>query len=278
MKYCLFLLPLILAACTSQSPTPTANTPAPSTAATAASPATSTTAATMDHAQLGRYHWQLDSATDQTGQRIDALFANAAKPLQLDFNDGRLSISNTCNHINGSYRLVDGHLHSGPLAQTMMACADASLMALDKAVSQFLQGNPAFAMRGQSASPRLSLTGNDGSTLIFVGTPTAATRYGSQGDTVFMEVAAHTVPCRATQTIDQPCLSVRNRHYDGKGIKLGTPGAWHPLQQDIEGYTHAPGVRNVLRLKRYHLADAPAGATSVAYVLDMTVESEIVKP
>ncbi|MES1154129.1 MAG: DUF4377 domain-containing protein, partial [Rhodanobacter sp.] len=52
---------------------------------------------------------------------------------------------------------------------------------------------------------------------------------------------------------------------------------WQPLQQDIEGYVHEPGVRNVLRVKRYPLQRPPADAPSSAYVLDMVVESEIVR-
>ena len=49
-----------------------------------------------------------------------------------------------------------------------------------------------------------------------------------------------------------------------------------PLYQEVGGYEHQPGVRNVLRLKRFDIANPPADAPSVAYVLDMVVESEIV--
>jgi len=39
------------------------------------------------------------------------------------------------------------------------------------------------------------------------------------------------------------------------------------------GYTHEDGVRNVVRVKRYTIANPPADASSNAYVLDMVVES-----
>ena len=53
-------------------------------------------------------------------------------------------------------------------------------------------------------------------------------------------------------------------------------GEWQFLYQDIEGYAHEPGMRNVLRLNRYTIANPPADGSSVAYVLDMVVESEMV--
>lgn len=46
------------------------------------------TAAPMTAAEatttLNRYHWSLSHATDKDGQYINALFARANKPLQLD--------------------------------------------------------------------------------------------------------------------------------------------------------------------------------------------------
>ena len=50
------------------------------------------------------------------------------------------------------------------------------------------------------------------------------------------------------------------------------------MQGSIEGYTFEPGIRNVLRVNRYSMANKngvlPADAPSHAYVLDMVVESE----
>ena len=62
--------------------------------------------------------------------------------------------------------------------------------------------------------------------------------------------------------------------FDEKGLKVGTPGAFGNFYATIEGYTHQPGVRNVLRVDRYEIKNPPADAPSQAYVLDMVVESD----
>ena len=87
--------------------------------------------------------------------------------------------------------------------------------------------------------------------LSFAGEPTAETRYGGPGETVFLEVAAQSEPCSHPLIADMQCLQVRELKYDDKGIKTGTVGSFVNFYQDIEGYTHEPGIRNVLRVKRY---------------------------
>jgi len=44
----------------------------------------------------------------------------------------------------------------------------------------------------------------------------------------------------------------------------------------VDGFTHTPGVRNVLRIKRFQRSPVPAGGSSLVYVLDLVVESETV--
>ena len=94
---------------------------------------------------LGRYHWQLSTATGHDGHRLDALFAHPDKPLQLDFADGRVSVRNACNGMGGSYRIEDGRLVVGPMMHTMMACADPALNRLDGMIGQRLASHPAIA-------------------------------------------------------------------------------------------------------------------------------------
>lgn len=262
MKRHLLWLPLVLAAC--------AQTPHHAAEATPTSVASKTGAAS----ELQRYHWQLEQATDRSGKRIDALFARADKPLQLDFAAGRLSVSNTCNRMGGGYEIRGERLHIGGLGQTMMACTDAALMKLDTAAGERLRGNPQFGIQPAADAPRLHLTTERGDTLIFAGLPTAETRYGSRGETVFFEVAAKTEPCSHPLIPNMQCLKVRERHYDANGLQSGQPGEWQPLYQSIEGYTHETGVRNVLRVKRYAIKNPPADAPSSAYVLDMVIESD----
>lgn len=276
------LLPLVLAAC-SPTPPPDAPTAPPSPAGTATTHATGGEAAVSDATRLPQYHWHLAQATARDGKRIDNLFVREDKPVQLDFTDGRIGVANTCNHMGGSYAIDDGRLVVAQMTQTMMACAG-PLMALDSAVDTLLRGRPRLDLQAADTdAPRLVLTTDNGDTLVFAGTPTAATRYAGPGTTVFLEVdaaevAAQDASCSSVSAPDagKPCLRVRERHYDAQGLRAGTPDPWQVWAPVIEGYSHRPGVRNVLRVKRFPLEHAPAGAASAAYVLDMVVESETV--
>ncbi len=264
-------LALLVAAC-SQTPPP--QTPA---GATDAGSPPAAAAAPVEAGSLHAYHWRLSEARDAQGATIDALFPRADKPLQLDFTAEHLGVANACNRIGGPYRLEDERLQVARLAQTMMACADPKLAAVDSAIGQRLESSPRVSLQSGDP-PRLSLVTDGGDTLVFEGHPTPETRYGSPGETVFFEVAPQRVACSHPLIPNHQCLQVRERSYDAQGLVTGEPGEWQPLYQEIEGYTHEPGVRNVLRVKRFEVQDLPADASSVAYVLDMVVESEAVKP
>jgi heat shock protein HslJ len=258
VKYPLLFLPLVLAAC-------------------AATPVHERSTATPDGSQLPRYHWALQQATDKSGVRIDSLFARTDAPLQLDFSADRLSVTNGCNRIGSSYSIKSDRLSVGPSMSTLMACPDPKLAALDEAISARLHDELRFSLTDADASPTLQLITASGDTLVFQGQPTAQTRYGSEGETVFLEVAADTRPCSHPLIPNMQCLQVRERRYNASGLAEGQPGTWQPLYQNIEGYTHEAGIRNVLRVKRYRLQHVPADAPSTAYVLDMVVESEVVE-
>ncbi|MCD7099910.1 META and DUF4377 domain-containing protein [Stenotrophomonas sp. MMGLT7] len=270
MNKLLVLLPLALAlaACGREPATPAGELPD----AQAPQPTTAKAAA-PDPQLLGRYHWQLDQATDAGGQRVQALFVDPQRPLQLDFGDGRVAVSNTCNRMSGGYALDGSRLRVERLVSTEMAC-EPPLMALDQAVAQRLQAPLELATETAGDAPTLTLTAADGTVLAFHGVATAATRYGGEGQTVFLEVAAQSPPCQQPLVSGKPCLSVREVHYDEHGLRSGEPGPWQNFHETIEGYRHEPGVRNVLRVKRYAVKDPPADGAAQAYVLDMVVEAE----
>lgn len=268
------LASLALAAC-SQSPAPpptdaagAASAPAPVVAA-APSPALSTA--------LPRYHWQLSDANDATGQRLTALFASADKPLQLDFTDQALRLSNTCNRMQAGYQRAGAQLTLSPMASTLMACANPALSLLEQTAGRLLSGTLTAALAAHGSTPELTLTTASGDRLRFRGVATAETRFGGPGETVFFEIAADEVPCNHPLQPGAQCLNAREIHYDANGIKTNNPGPWQPLTTPIEGYRHEAGVRNVLRVKRYHRANPPADASSTAYVLDLVVETELPK-
>lgn len=266
----ILVLPLALAACAKPPHGESAAPPA------SAAPAASAEPAATDAAALSAYHWRLADAKDAKGQRIEALFVDADKPLRLDFADGRVSAGNTCNRMGSAYSVEGNQLKFERLTSTLMACADSRLMALDEQIGKRLEGASAFALRS-GAAPTLTLTGGNGDVLSFKGEPTAETRYGGPGETVFLEVAAQTKPCSHPLIPDMQCLQVREIKYDAQGAKTGTDGAFENFYGNIEGYTHEPGIRNVVRVKRYTIKNPPADGSSLAYVLDMVVESETVK-
>lgn len=265
----LLILPLALLVACSNTTTPTNTGDAPASVSATNSPAA------IDTSALAANHWLLDNATDSNGARIDALFAQADKPLTLDFQDGRVSVSNTCNRINGGFSAEGDTLTVSALASTMMACTDAKLMELDRAVGERIEGTLKVQKLDANA---LTLQTANGDVLHFNAEPTAETRYGGAGETVFLEVAAQTKPCTHGVVRDAQCLQTREIHYAENGVKQGEPGAFENFYGNIDGYTHEAGVRNIVRVKRYKIANPPADGASLAYVLDMVVESEVTKP
>jgi len=153
---------------------------APASRASAPLPASTATVPAADATSLlTQYHWQLANAVDKSGRRIDALFARAGRPLQLDFDANDVSVSNTCNRMRGSYSIAGGKLTFGNLASTRMACSDPALTALDSAADKFLQGTFTLALDVHGTQPKLTLSVAGGDTLTFAGTPAALPPHAS---------------------------------------------------------------------------------------------------
>ncbi len=243
-----------------------------------------------DTATLVGYHWQLREARDaqgrsQPGWILPAVPAAAGsspvpRALQLNFDSERVAVARLCNALSASYRLQGSALQVGPVRGTLMACPDAAAMALEQKVGQRLPQASGWSIvppaSGTAGTPVLTLTFADGGQWLLDGTPTDATRYGSAGERMFIEVAPERVSCSHPLIPQYQCLQVRSVEYDANGLKTRV-GAWENWYGDIQGYTHQPGVRNVLRIQRYKAKDVPADASAYVYVLDMTVESELVR-
>ncbi|MGH8075172.1 MAG: DUF4377 domain-containing protein [Lysobacter sp.] len=264
------LLPLALAACVAGDRTPSTEPTAPMPP-----PAGNDTAGPGPGSQmLGGQKWRLSAATDAEGRRIDALFPSDDRPLTLEFKDRNVGVSGGCNRIGGSYEVdAQGRLQVGQLNSTMMACDDA-LMQADKAISELL-AQPLLPRVEETAPPRLKLESADGGSSTWVGEATTETRFGGPGETVFLEVAPQRVACNHPLIPDHQCLQVREIRYGDNGVKQSPPGEWQPLYEEIEGFEFVAGERKVLRLKKFKRDPAPADASSIAYVLDMVIESEI---
>jgi heat shock protein HslJ len=226
--------------------------------------------------QLGHYRWTLVSATDANNRRIAGLPPGQDHPVVLSFAGSRLSVQGPCNRLIGGYQVTGANqltVHAG--ASTMMSC-DPALMKADSALSNLLAKPLQVEMTGRP-SARLQLVSPGNGTLIFTGEPTPESLYGP-ATTVFFEIAPQSVACPNPPPPNTRCLQYRERHYDDKGLAVGTPGEWKPLTVNIEGFTHRDGERNVLRVKQFHRPASAGGAPSNIYVLDLVVESEIVKP
>lgn len=222
---------------------------------------------------LESHRWTLTSATGSKGQPIDGLPAGAGRPIVFGFAEGRLNIEGGCNRVFGSYRIEDNNrLVVGRMASTMMACEPAA-MKVDTLLAEGLAA-PAKIELTPGSEPVLRLVTASQTSLSFQGRMTPEARYGPP-TRIFLEVAAQTVACTKPGGGASMCLQVRERRFDAQGLIVGTPGEWQPFHEPIEGYTHQPGVRNVLRLNRFERG-ASSGGSPFVFVLDLVVESEVV--
>jgi heat shock protein HslJ len=222
---------------------------------------------------LQDHRWTLQSATDSAGQPLASVMV-PGHAFELRFDGVRLGIQGGCNQMNGTWSLSpQGQMTVGRLASTMKAC-EPPLMQADSALSALLT-QPLALQVTPGAAPGLRLSTPKNETLLLGGQPTPQSLYGKP-TRIFLEVAAQTVPCQPGVGAPTQCLRVRERRFDAQGLRIEPPGEWRAFYDRIDGYTHTPGVRNVLRIDRYQRKQVPADASRYLYVLDLVVESESV--
>jgi uncharacterized lipoprotein NlpE involved in copper resistance/heat shock protein HslJ len=223
---------------------------------------------------LEDHRWLLVNAADASNQRLDALFPDPERSFAFEFAESRLHVHGGCNGFRGAFQVnADGMLEVTGGMSTMMAC-EAPLMAADTALAALL-AEPLEVVLVRGAQPTLALLTQAGDALVLTGELTPEARFGAP-TRVFLEVAAQTVACEGSPRGDGQCLQVRERTFDEQGLLVGEPAEWQAFTADIEGYQHAPGIRNVLRVKRFQPAAGPGVPTAPIYVLDLVVESEVV--
>ena len=226
--------------------------------------------------RLERYRWSLESATDGQNRVIEALSPRKDHPVVFEFSSARLGIQGFCNRMMGSYRIdAANQLTVSGMASTNIACAP-ELMLADAALSGLLAKSLQVEMDSDPIA-RLRLVSASKETLTFTGRATPEALYGPS-TLIFLEVSARHVACANPPPPSTSCLQVRERRFDEQGLAVGEPGAWRTLHENIEGFTHREGERNVLRVKRFNRPTAPPGASSTLYVLDLIIETEIVTP
>jgi heat shock protein HslJ len=231
---------------------------------------TSAQNAAVSTADLTAYHWQLEQAAYPR-----------SKPVQLTFSDQRLAVQGLCNMLSAGYATDGPKMTVQQAISTQRMCNDPALMKREQEIGSRLEKISSWSIAAATSqqpehSPVLTLGFKDGDQWVLNGKPTNETKYGSSGETVFLEVGPQRVACSHPLIPNKQCLKVRPVEYNAAGLK-GKLGQWQNFYDDIEGYTHEAGIRNILRVKRYTRANPPADASRYAYVLDMTVESERVR-
>lgn len=218
--------------------------------------------------------WTLVNATDATNTRIEALFPDPERAFEFSFAESRLHAEGGCNGVRGGFRIgADGKLEVTGMMSTRMACPE-PLMQADATLERLL-AEPLELVLAGGAQPTLVMLTPGGDALTLKGELTPEARFGPP-TTVFFEVAAQTVPCEGSPRGDGTCLQVRERSFDEQGLMTGTPPEWEPFRSVIQGYMHEPGIRNVLRVKRFQPAAGPGMPAAPFYVLDLVVQSEVV--
>lgn len=231
-----------------------------------------------DSQHLTAYHWELDRAVNAGGSPDPRWIwrSDNTTPVTLTFKNQRLAVAGLCNNLGAHYAVNGSKIKIEQVINTMRMCPDKSLMDYEHAFAQRLPQASVWHITRTSTEPVsrpiLTLGFEDGAQWVLDGTPTAEMKYGSTGETLFLEVQAQTVPCSDPLITSRQCLNVRTVDYGADGLRLGH-GPWEPFYGDIDGYEHTPGVHNVIRVKRYTRQNPPADVSEYAYVLDMVVES-----
>ncbi|MFC3532088.1 META and DUF4377 domain-containing protein [Vogesella facilis] len=194
------------------------------------------------------------STTPQPDGRWQSGDNDDKPPLELELKAGRLSLHGGCNRLFGTARVENGVLVVDQLASTMMACDPVS-MARERELSQLLQSRPPVRRDGD----RL-LLGQPGQQLVLRQQADL-----SAAPTRLIYVAAERQPCSGVARM--MCLQVR----DDKNQP------WQLHYGEIEGFKPEPGIAYRLRIKEVKVANPPADAPSVRWVLDMVLEQELVR-
>lgn len=104
------------------------------------------------------------TGTNWTLTEINGAAPVGPRPPTLEFFEpGRVSGTGGCNRITGGYTVDGDTISFGPLASTMMACAEEGVMEQERAYVQQLETVDRFSIEGDT----LTLTADDGTTLVF---------------------------------------------------------------------------------------------------------------
>lgn len=212
---------------------------------------------------LSAYDWQLDTG--------------ANKPMVVHFDaEGRFSVSTTCNTVIGSWKAASNILETGKMMSSLMACSNEAMKQEGLAGQIFDSAKIPFVLNTSNVNaPTLTLTANNGQRYVLTGKMTPETKYQGQAETIFLEISPQTQSC--TGVAAQTCLQVKEIKYNQQGLKTHHDEKWSLFYDQIEGFTHSPNERQVIRVKRFTVPNPAADQSKYAYIYDMAVERETVK-
>lgn len=235
--------------------------------------------ATSPAQELENYQWTQVNIIQSNGQSQSAFHSAQGGPVTLNFSDDQMMLAGLCNNLIAAYQVNGDRITISSPISTMKACGDAELMRYEQQVGQALPSIERWSLLKSDttdAIPVLTLHFTDGTQWRLQGEQTLAAKYGVEPVRVFLEIEPATVDCTTSSGTMQQCLRVREIVYSEQGLQTST-GPWLDYYGQIEGYEHTPGLRQIIRLNRYPLANAPAGSAAYVDELDMVVQSEIVK-
>ena len=198
------------------------------------------------------------------------------RPIVLHFAENRLSIETGCNNQGTSWKIEGGKLVTSNMMSTNMMCSPALMKQEAFSASLFQVGKTPFVLNTTDVeNPTLTLVSPTGEKVTFLGKMTPETKYNTQAETIFLEISPETKKC--VGVAPQTCLQVREIKYADNGVKTQVDKDWTLFYSGIEGYTHSPTERQVVRIKRYEIKNPAADQSKYAYVQDMIIEREAVK-
>lgn len=199
------------------------------------------------------------------------------RPIVLSFDDQqRLSIATGCNTQGTSWKIEKGQIVTADLMSTMMACSPELMQQEQFSGALFGKRHIPFVLDSQNPNkPTLTVITATGQKVVFEGKMTAETQYQTQAEVIFLEIAPETKPCSGVAP--QTCLQVREIKYAENGVKLAIDQNWSLFYDQIQGFTHIPSERQVVRVKRYEIKNPAADQSKYAYVQDMIIERETIK-
>ncbi|HEU4665188.1 MAG TPA: hypothetical protein VFS55_14260 [Dokdonella sp.] len=228
---------------------------------------------------LIRHNWHLVEAHTSKGEPLPVLTPTGNEEMTLRFERSLLRVTG-CRGFSEDFFLIEGrivHWTPEPATSTMILPCSGRPFQMDEAMAVVLKGDPSYRLVPSTDGierPQLELESPADMIVVFKGEPTAETRYGGPGDTIYFDIAPRTVRCSVP---DQPacaCLQVRELFEPKAGtyrpghdeIGLGNAGPWQMLCDDIEGLDPAELRDRGLYLRLRRFRDPSATGAAFRYV------------